>query len=144
MSYTPTVWKDGDVVTSTKLNKLEQGVAAASGGGGSAFIVDLIWDDTEQKYTTETGIADILAAAEAGKSVMCRDSIQGSCTYFYLSSVNATDDGGEAMFVSPIWLDASSLTLANFMGQTVSILEDTDGITVDVKPYNMYVQATFN
>ena len=31
MSYTPTTWKDGDLVTSAKLNKLENGVAAASG-----------------------------------------------------------------------------------------------------------------
>lgn len=31
MSYEPTVWKDGDLVTSAKLNKLEQGVA--NGGG---------------------------------------------------------------------------------------------------------------
>lgn len=31
MSYTPTQWKDGDLVTSAKLNKLEQGVA--NGGG---------------------------------------------------------------------------------------------------------------
>lgn len=34
MSYTPTEWKTGDVVTSTKLNKLEQGVANAGGGSG--------------------------------------------------------------------------------------------------------------
>ena len=34
MSYEPTTWQTGDVVTSTKLNKLEQGVAA--GGGGSS------------------------------------------------------------------------------------------------------------
>ena len=31
MSYTPTNWKSGDVVTSAKLNKLEQGVASAGG-----------------------------------------------------------------------------------------------------------------
>lgn len=27
MSYEPTVWKDGDLVTSAKLNKMEQGIA---------------------------------------------------------------------------------------------------------------------
>lgn len=27
MSYTPTTWKSGDTVTSTKLNKIEQGIA---------------------------------------------------------------------------------------------------------------------
>ena len=30
MAYEPTTWKSGDVVTSSKLNKLEQGVAGAS------------------------------------------------------------------------------------------------------------------
>ena len=34
MSYTPTVWSAGDVVTAEKLNKLEQGVADSGGGGG--------------------------------------------------------------------------------------------------------------
>ena len=34
MSYTPTVWTAGDVVTAEKLNKLEQGVADSGGGGG--------------------------------------------------------------------------------------------------------------
>lgn len=33
MSYTPTVWNAGDVVTAEKLNKLEQGVAEGGGGG---------------------------------------------------------------------------------------------------------------
>jgi len=32
MSYTPTNWKSGDVITSAKLNKLENGVAASGGG----------------------------------------------------------------------------------------------------------------
>lgn len=33
MAYEPTEWKSGDVITSTKLNKLENGVAEISGGG---------------------------------------------------------------------------------------------------------------
>lgn len=39
MSYTPTVWNAGDVVTAEKLNKLEQGVA--EGGGGEAVIPEV-------------------------------------------------------------------------------------------------------
>lgn len=35
MSYEPTNWKDGDLVTSAKLNKIEQGIAA----GGGVLIV---------------------------------------------------------------------------------------------------------
>ena len=33
MSYEPTNWKSGDVITSTKLNKIENGIQAAAGGG---------------------------------------------------------------------------------------------------------------
>ena len=45
MSYEPTNWKDGDLVTSAKLNKLEQGVA----NGGGIFIVHV---------NTQTGALD--------------------------------------------------------------------------------------
>jgi len=38
VAYEPTSWKSGDVVTSAKLNKLEQGVAAA---GGNLFVVNV-------------------------------------------------------------------------------------------------------
>lgn len=47
MSYEPTTWKDGDLVTSAKLNKLENGVAAA--GGSSILIANI---------NTETGALD--------------------------------------------------------------------------------------
>lgn len=45
MSYEPTNWKDGDLVTSAKLNKLEQGVA----NGDGIFIVHV---------NTQTGALD--------------------------------------------------------------------------------------
>ncbi len=36
MSYEPTNWKTGDVITAEKLNKLEDGVASGGSGGGSS------------------------------------------------------------------------------------------------------------
>ena len=39
MSYDPTIWKSGDVVTSAKLNKIENGIADAAGGGGGGVLV---------------------------------------------------------------------------------------------------------
>lgn len=39
MSYTPTEWKAGDTVTSTKLNKIEQGIASASGNETSDILI---------------------------------------------------------------------------------------------------------
>lgn len=35
MAYTPTEWQSGDIVTSEKLNKIENGIAGAGGGGAS-------------------------------------------------------------------------------------------------------------
>jgi len=42
MSYTPTVWQDGDLITAEKLNKIEQGIAALyeSGGGPAITLPD--------------------------------------------------------------------------------------------------------
>lgn len=47
MSYEPTVWETGDVVTAQKLNKLENGVANSGGGGITAVCkFSVYWDDT--------------------------------------------------------------------------------------------------
>ena len=72
MSYTPTVWASGDIVTSTKLNKLENGVASAGGGGG-AFIVhmnaksgalDKTWQEIHDAALT--GIVYVVLSADDG------------------------------------------------------------------------------
>jgi hypothetical protein len=44
MAYEPTTWKSGDVVTSEKLNKIEQGIAAGSSGGNGAMTVGVVID----------------------------------------------------------------------------------------------------
>ena len=45
MSYEPTVWAAGDVVTATKMNKIEQGISENSGGGSTGLIVNMEEDD---------------------------------------------------------------------------------------------------
>lgn len=63
MSYTPTNWKSGDVVTSTKLNKLEQGVAAA---GGGALLVNGVYDAQSDTTVLDKTAAEIWAAMQSG------------------------------------------------------------------------------
>lgn len=46
MSYTPTTWKAGDIVTSAKLNKIEQGISTAT-ANGNILIVNAIYDDED-------------------------------------------------------------------------------------------------
>lgn len=50
MSYEPTVWKTGDVVTSAKLNKLENAVA----GSGGVLVIDIV-------FTRDSSYLDIPA-----------------------------------------------------------------------------------
>ena len=47
MSYTKTNWKDGDVISAEKMNKIEQGIADAgtSGGSGGVLGVAVTYND---------------------------------------------------------------------------------------------------
>lgn len=67
MSYEPTNWKDGDLVTSAKLNKIEQGIAA---GGGVLIVHDE--DGTLDKTWQEIYDADfaVISHIEDGQKII--------------------------------------------------------------------------
>ena len=47
MSYTPTEWNSGDVITAEKLNKIENGIAGSgTNSDSSPIIVEAIWNYT--------------------------------------------------------------------------------------------------
>lgn len=60
MTYEPTVWKDGDLVTSAKLNKLEQGVA----NGGGTLIVNLSINESQ---VSGSGMPPMICNKTAGE-----------------------------------------------------------------------------
>ena len=64
MAYTPTVWAKGDVITAVKLNKAENGIAAASAG---AFYCRVSYAD--ETWTCDKTIAQIIEAYDAGRPV---------------------------------------------------------------------------
>lgn len=69
MSYEPTNWKTGDVVTSAKLNKLENGVANSAG-----FLkVTSSYDDQTQVYTMDKTWQEIHDALANGEYVILVD-----------------------------------------------------------------------
>ena len=63
MSYEPTTWKDGDLVTSAKLNKLEQGVA---NGGTSKFVVNAVFNENNETWTLDKTAGEIIEAFQEG------------------------------------------------------------------------------
>lgn len=82
MAYTPTNWKDGDIISAEKMNKLEQGVAEGGGGvllvnvtkGGSTPIVNsaspmLTAGSSSTTFTADKTYAEVDAAVKAGKMV---------------------------------------------------------------------------
>ena len=61
MSYEPTQWESGDVITSAKLNKLEQGVA-----GCSFPIIHFTFNEAGRNFVSTETTAEVLAGLQAG------------------------------------------------------------------------------
>ena len=68
MPYTKTTWADGDVITSAKLNKIEQGIADASSVGG--MLVGHKTDGTTYQSETDLTWKQVYDAMRAGLLVI--------------------------------------------------------------------------
>lgn len=75
MSYEPTNWKTGDVVTSSKLNKLENGVANAGGGGNLILHETVTKDGNFTISTLDKTWKEISDVFMAGGEVYIMDSV---------------------------------------------------------------------
>lgn len=74
MSYEPTNWKTGDVVTSTKLNNMEQGIA----GAGQMTVVGI----DPETVTMQSTWQEIYDALKAGVFVYVNDYSEEGETSF--------------------------------------------------------------
>lgn len=63
MSYIPTEWKNGDVITAEKLNKLEEGVQEAI---GDELIINVRFDTNEFKYVMDKEFNELGEAYDNG------------------------------------------------------------------------------
>lgn len=93
MAYTPTVWETGDVITAEKLNKAEQGIAAAADQG--LVVVPLTYDDDASAYVTDADFSDVKAAFLSGR--MCAFAIvedeKITPHYYYISEYSEQNIG---------------------------------------------------
>lgn len=64
MSYEPTVWAAGDVVTATKMNKIEQGISENSGGGNTGLVVNM--EEEDGAYILSERFSTIADCIESG------------------------------------------------------------------------------
>lgn len=71
MSYTPTTWATGDIVTAEKLNNMESGISAASASGGG-LLVTMTVSQSGGEWTVSNvseSVMDIYSAASEGTPV---------------------------------------------------------------------------
>ena len=84
MAYTPNTWKSGDVVTSNKLNNIEQGIAASG-------VLFAAYDVTDPDAgTCDKTFAEISAAITAGAYVVATVELEeGYTDYLQLRMASA-------------------------------------------------------
>jgi len=119
MSYEPTTWKTGDVITANKLNKIEQGIAAI---GDTPVVTDhpiIVVNATMNGTTVTLGKTwqEIHDAFEAGKlvfiSYMAPSGEEEDSTLWYVVDTYLDEDtcyvGAKTGSTSiAIWFKASS------------------------------------
>ena len=84
MSYTPTDWKNGDIITAEKLNNMETGIVG-SGEGNSLIITVSGLADRDNPTTTPVVNKtpdEVYDAISSGKSILIRTE-QNSNIIFY-------------------------------------------------------------
>lgn len=117
MSYIPTEWKNGDIITSEKLNKIENGIASAGGGTNILFAtVDMstaTLDKTWQELANANAAYIILVnGATTGKIPVITTIANESDNAYYAVAVGVmatTGEGGEPQFeLAPFTFVATS------------------------------------
>ena len=88
MSYTPTTWTTGDTITASAMNKIENGIANADGGGVD---VQIWYVDSNTGFHAEGDFASALEKASSGLPLVA---------YFY----NAGNVDGDLVFYYPVAL----------------------------------------
>lgn len=72
MPYTKTTWENGDIITATKLNKIETGIYDNSLGSGGALIInDTVSNDT---HTLDKRWQEIYDAVQDGYVPILKDT----------------------------------------------------------------------
>lgn len=94
MSYTPNTWKSGDVVTSAKLNNMEQGIANAGAmiAHDNSDTLDKTWQEVHDAaplvwlYNGENYAPLVSEATDGNTYFMMFFNVASNVTYVYLAS----------------------------------------------------------
>lgn len=121
MSYTPTSWTTGDTITASALNKIEQGIANAGGGGGGTEITVTMGP---------TGLT-----LDASYNDLKQLLLSGSTPFFIMAMGDAEQEGYENItrneILSVSYGDGEDLDNP-YMAASVMLATDGTGVVVNV------------
>lgn len=112
MSYTPTDWKTGDVITAEKLNNMEAGIS----DGQQLYVLSLIQEETQDRLDKTFG--EIKSAVQAGKVIIISCPADGDEVFYngYLLGMVMYSKNGEG----------GSVLINDTDGQTIEAVALTD------------------
>ena len=133
MSYTPTEWKTGDIVTAQKLNKIEAGISeSGSGSGGSDWFVvnfTIPMENLEEQLvtgSTEVTPRQVLEAVQNNKNILLKatssTTVTGTTIVIFFGvvpqiSFQYTDDNFAGMMLGVIQAEIGAKLYIMFQGQ---------------------------
>lgn len=135
MSYIPTEWKTGDVITADKLNNMESGIANGGSGGSTAIIATITPapDDELYEYKCDKTFDELVQALEGGKQVYFK--LPNSTTLIGVTSFGELDVTATYVYVQK--KDNTTLTITSYD------VVFNSGSEVDYHRISATVNATF-
>lgn len=122
MSYIPTEWQTGDIVTAEKLNNMENGISAASASGGG-LLVTMTWGGVSTA-TLDKNYSEIKTAMLNGINVVFADVVhhedtgENDAVFYRLNEL--WDDGEEFEAVLSYAEDAGTVVLWTFSASSAT------------------------
>lgn len=110
MAYIPTEWETGDVITAEKLNKAENGIAAASASSYPLLVLTVDMADDGRSATIDKTLAEIFEAYEAGRNVfMCSDG------YVFVDFHRAADNEYDGVILCRLSLSQQNVLITPYV-----------------------------
>ena len=134
MSYNPTTWHTGDVVTSAKLNNIEQGIVSA---GLDAVIVVDASSGTPTPSLIQGSFADLEAKLAADTPVRVEVVLSGGSGNIVPMQVFNVALGDEEVYISSMFYQPDGET-ETMKVSTMELQLTAAGITIDMESINRY------
>lgn len=129
MSYTPTEWKTGDVITAEKLNNMESEIV-------DARVMVVTISGRPGSFTADKTVTEIMTFLDKGGYVIAKSPVSGSTTYALLNNTISLDEETATITFYDISINTSSDKIATNQ-IIISNVNGSDEVSITAKTYNL-------